>query len=175
MSYIADKLGTLDKIKLIKMIYIADRKCFIEHGCPITRDRQVAMPWGPVPSGCLDLIDGNLETDEPFIYLRVENKTVSPTSRAKEASAALTKEEKQALDEVIEEYKDMPTWSLVRLTHRFPEYRTIYQEGTSTTIPYELILELHGDESHFRHGRPVISQKMAACMLSPFEKSEPDL
>ena len=34
-------------IKLIKLMYLADRRCLIETGFPITGDRMVSMPKGP--------------------------------------------------------------------------------------------------------------------------------
>jgi hypothetical protein len=132
------------------------------------------MPWGPVPSGCLDLINGNVETDEPFECLRVENERISLTAKGTAIPGDLSPEEREVLDETIAKYKDVPTWTLVRMTHAFPEYRETYEDGTSTTIPYDLILKLHAPGRH-RNNRPVISPAMAANMISPFARSEPDL
>jgi hypothetical protein len=56
-----------------------------------------------------------------------------------------------------------------------PEYKETYVEGTSQTIPYELILKHRGSERHFEGGRLVVSQQMAAHMLSPFQSSEAEL
>ncbi len=59
IGYILSALGgTMEKVKLTKLLYLADRQFFIERGVSITGDRLVAMPYGPVPSGCLDLLSG---------------------------------------------------------------------------------------------------------------------
>ena len=60
--------GTIDKLKLIKLLYLADRDCFLEYGHPITGDRPVAMPHGPVPSGCLHVLNGDIESSV-FLFL----------------------------------------------------------------------------------------------------------
>ncbi|MCK4275964.1 MAG: SocA family protein, partial [Phycisphaerae bacterium] len=47
-AYLVGKLGKVDKIKLIKLLYIADRDHFLQHGAPITGDDQYALNKGPV-------------------------------------------------------------------------------------------------------------------------------
>ncbi len=174
MAYILTSLGRLDKIKLIKMIYLSDRECFLSHGHPITGDRQCAMRSGPVPSACLDLLNANMDSDRVFVFLHVDDNKVEIRDGAPEAPG-LTDEEKEVLDRVIEEYGAIPTWKLVGLTHGFPEYREAYEEDTSTTIPYEQLLKHYGSADQYRHNRPVVSRKMAERMVSPFLGSEPDL
>jgi uncharacterized phage-associated protein len=43
-------------IKLIKLLYLADREALLRWGRPITTDRHVSMPKGPVVSQIYDLI-----------------------------------------------------------------------------------------------------------------------
>jgi len=47
-------------IKLIKLLYLADREALLRWGRPITTDCHVSMPKGPVVSQIYHLI-----TDEP--------------------------------------------------------------------------------------------------------------
>lgn len=54
MVQIVDALGEVDKAKLIKLLYIADKSHFLSHGSPITGDTPLAMKWGPVPCSCLE-------------------------------------------------------------------------------------------------------------------------
>ena len=174
MAYVVDRLGAVDKIKLVKLMYLADRRHLIRHGYPITGDRQVAMRLGPVPSGCLDALNGQLpHPSRVFDHLHVSDAKVMLLSRPK--PDPLEASERETLDRVITEHGGKDTWDLVRETHGYPEYEETYVEDASTTIPYELILRHHGGEDRFRHNRPVISEAMAAHMVSPFRGPENDL
>ena len=48
--------GQMHYIKLIKLMYMADREALLRWGVPITRDRYVSMDNGPVLSRVLNLI-----------------------------------------------------------------------------------------------------------------------
>ena len=48
--------GRMPYIKLLKLLYLADREALIETGLPITGDRFVSLKFGPVLSRVLDLI-----------------------------------------------------------------------------------------------------------------------
>ena len=45
-------------MKLIKLLYLADREALLRWGRPITFDAYVSMDRGPVLSSVLDLING---------------------------------------------------------------------------------------------------------------------
>ena len=49
--------GTMNYMVLVKLLYLADRRALIETGVPVTGDRMVAMPHGPVLSQTLDQIN----------------------------------------------------------------------------------------------------------------------
>src|SRR5262249_47985983 len=79
IAYLASRLGGVEKVKLLKLLYIADREHFLKHGYPITGDRQFAMPWGPVPSACLDALNGQSwpAPDDVFEFLHVVDNLVT--------------------------------------------------------------------------------------------------
>ena len=52
--------GTIYILKLIKLLYLADRQSIDQYGSPISYDRMVSMPEGPVLSRTLDLINGSV-------------------------------------------------------------------------------------------------------------------
>ncbi len=55
----ADKQGGMINIlKLVKLLYLADRESLQKHGNPISFDRLVSMDHGPVLSRTLNLICG---------------------------------------------------------------------------------------------------------------------
>jgi uncharacterized phage-associated protein len=51
------KGGTMDKLVLLKTLYMADRRALLEDGTPITGDRMYAMDHGPVLSMVLNLMN----------------------------------------------------------------------------------------------------------------------
>jgi len=175
MAYLVSRLPgqRTDKAKLMKLLYIAEREHFVQEGRPITGDDLFAMKHGPVPSESLDLLDGQGWNHRGvFDYLQTENYSVRLVALPE---LHLTESERRVLDEVIARYGVVDTWDLVRQTHRFPEYRQVYREGTSTRIPYELILQFYGGDRLFRDGRAVVTMAMASEMINPFPKSETDL
>lgn len=53
--YILSKLGKMDKLKLLKLVYLADKYHLIYYGRTITNDDYYAMKHGPIasnPYGC---------------------------------------------------------------------------------------------------------------------------
>lgn len=49
--------GTIDKLKLVKLMYLLDRTSIIEEGYAVIGGKYVSMPLGPVISEFLDDID----------------------------------------------------------------------------------------------------------------------
>ncbi len=174
MAYIVERLGTVEKAVLMKLLYLADREHFLRYGFPITGDRPYAMKWGPVPSASLDAINGNLfeALEVVFRYLHVDECRV--LLRQRPPYSHLTAREAETIDQVLNHH-GQKGWALVRETHTYPEYREVYCEGASTPIPYELILRYHGTQEHFRHDRPVVSEAMAGHMLNPLPPCDEDL
>ena len=174
MLYLVHRAGSIGKVKLMKLLYLADRNHFLQHGAPITGDDQYAMPLGPVPSASLNALNADARGSEKvFEYLHVDDYTVM--AKVPLSSIDLTDEETATLDEVFDQYGSITTWQLVDLTHELPEYVDANVPGSSTPIPYELILKHHGSEQQYSKNRAVISPQMAVHLESPFDRSEPDL
>ena len=137
--------GRLNYMKLIKLLYLADRKALLEHGKPITGDRMVSMPKGPVLSGILTLINWGQRREEPCIWLEY----ISPP-RQYEVELAdpnpkfdrLSERERRILDQVFERYGRIDKWSLVEITHELPEWRD--PRGSSIPIDPADILRAEG-------------------------------
>ncbi len=163
--------GPTDKLKLIKLLYLADRDCFLSFGHPITGDQPVAMDHGPVPSGCLDVLNGEIES-QVFSVLHVTDCTVALDDSLPPNMEELTDDESRTLKQTLDEYGRLTTGQLYRLVHELPEYRDCHIPGTSADIPFERILQHHGTEDQFRHGRPVVTRKMRRHLACPFPQSE---
>jgi uncharacterized phage-associated protein len=157
--------GPIDKVKLIKLLYLADREAFIQSGVSITSDRMVAMKYGPVPSGGLDLLNGLFSSDI-FSYIHLDDNRVE--LRSSPGENLLSDHEKEVLDNVANHYGKIDSWELVRLTHELKEYQRYYIENTSNQIPYEAIASAGKNKDRFRMHRPVINSKTSSQMPCPF-------
>src|SRR5205823_7945137 len=60
--------GKMNYLKLIKLLYLADREALIEWGRPITTDRYVSMEHGPVVIRIYDLIMAKTQADVGVIW-----------------------------------------------------------------------------------------------------------
>jgi len=175
MSFIVGALGAIEKVKLLKLLYIADREHFLAYGHPITGDRLSAMRWGPLPSACLDALNGQSwpVADKAFEYIHVSDNTV--TRKRDPGVGLLSETEILVLREVLTVHGHKERWKLVGETHRFPEYVECYEDGTSKTIPYELLLKHSGRQDSYQWNRPIISPATLEHMIRPFPQSEPNL
>jgi uncharacterized phage-associated protein len=175
IAYLLQKKGPMDKVKLAKLLYLGERDHFLQVGYPITGDRLRALPYGPVPSSTLDLLNGELWPDPQaaFSALHIDNNTVSVVRHPGEH--LLDESDRQVLDRIAAEHGDKRTWALVDETHKLPEYVQTYIKGKGRPIPYELLLKIYGGSQGFRHGRPVVSETTMARMKRPFAASEADL
>jgi uncharacterized phage-associated protein len=133
----------MEYMRLLKLLYIADREMLAETGAPITGDRALAMRHGPVLSQVYDLIKGQAaRAGEWEHYVRSVNHNVelrNPIGRGK-----LNRAEVEKLQEVTERYQDDTVWDICGETHEFPEWKRNYVENTSATITWEEALEAQG-------------------------------
>ena len=131
--------GSMPYVKLIKLLYLADRESLIDSGYPITGARLVSMDKGPVLSEVLDLITWEQDGDSPW------RRYVSPPERYEVSLAAapdadeLSEYELAILDGVFERFGRMDRWALVRYTHTLPEW--VHPDGSSSDIDVRAILE----------------------------------
>lgn len=169
------RLGPMDKLKLIKLLYLADRDCFLVEGHPITGDTPFAMDHGPVPSACLDVLNGEIPS-QAFSFLHVRDTEVSlDPNPPSDPTYLLTAEEAGVIEQTLQKYGSLTTSQLYRLVHELPEYKDAHLPGTSAPIPFAKILQYHGSQEQFRHGRPVITRQMRKYLLCPFPQPEPAL
>jgi uncharacterized phage-associated protein len=147
--------GRLNYMKLIKLLYLADRKALLDLGNPITGDRMMSMPKGPVLSGILDLINWGRRRSETSVWLQYVSEpigydvTLAAEGISIDELDRLSESERQVLDEIDEEYGRVDKWSLVELTHRLPEWHD--PRGSSLPIdPAEILREEGRSEEEIR-------------------------
>lgn len=117
----------IDKLKLIKLVYLADRFHLRRYGRPITNDTYLAMRLGPVGSSVKDIADfsGYLdETERKYAsnFLGqggIENTIVS---LADVDNDVFSKSELESLNFVYEKFGNQSESSLVDVVHKYPEW-----------------------------------------------------
>jgi uncharacterized phage-associated protein len=133
----------MSRMRLIKLLYIADRESLRETGEPITGDRAVAMQHGPVLSQVYDRIKGEcprLPEWEEFFASRgrdVEMVKGVPVDD-------LSRYEIETLQRVCRERADRQDWDVAEETHRFQEWIRNDPGTSARPIPLRDILEAVG-------------------------------
>ena len=131
--------GRLPYIVLIKFLYLADRESLLETGFPITGDRMVAMPQGPVLSRVLDHIThGGLRESAWETFVSPPEKWDVTLRREVPAVGELSDFELGVLRSVFERFGHLQKWELVSRMHQLPEFHD--PEGSSLPIEVETIL-----------------------------------
>ena len=138
--------GQMHYMKLIKLLYLADREALQRWGIPITTDTYVSMDHGPVVSTIYDLIRQRAagETWQAYISAPMGdmNKEVSLVKQGK--LARLSRAEEKLIREVFEKYGHWNRYVLRDyVMHSLPEWKD--PEGTSLPITIADILKAGGD------------------------------
>jgi uncharacterized phage-associated protein len=135
----------MEQIRLLKLLYIADRELLAETGRTITGDRAVAMRHGPVLSQVYDLIRGEASrAGEWGRSIRTVNHAVE--LRTDPGRGELSRGEIEKLTEVTDRYRHVDDWTLSEATHDFEEWSKNFTEGAVAPIPWRDVLAAQGKE-----------------------------
>jgi len=127
----------IDKLELIKLVYLADRYHLRKYGRTITNDRYVAMHCGPVASSVKDIVDmtdflSPTAKNYAKIYIKLYERhqiqsikdvdmDVFSKTDIEALSAALDVSRKIAFK--ITKFPKKHGFKLADFTHRFPEWK----------------------------------------------------
>jgi uncharacterized phage-associated protein len=136
--------GRMSYLKLIKLLYLADREALLHWGRPISTDRYVSMDRGPVLSRVLDLATDGEDPGTPSIWA---SSITAPSNyevelKAEAGDDELSEAEIQLLDKIFVEHGRKSRWELIELMHTLPEW--IDPRGGAITITYRDILKAGG-------------------------------
>jgi uncharacterized phage-associated protein len=131
-------------MKLIKLLYLADREALVKWGRPITFDWYFSLPHGPVLSFTLDRINEEPGPEGPsywhqFISPRENNEVKLLRGTP---STDLSRAEEVLLDSVIERFGHMNQWELRDYCHSLPEWQD--PQGSRLPIAVRDILLAEG-------------------------------
>ncbi len=130
-------------LRLLKLLYIADRELLAETGRSLTGDEAVAMKNGPVLSRVYDLIKGVAPRSEEWSHC-IDRVHYSVELKQDPGRGKLSKGEIEKLTEITERFRTMDDWELSEYTHEFPEWKKHHESGASIPIPWREMLEAQG-------------------------------
>jgi uncharacterized phage-associated protein len=145
--------GELYLIKLLKLLYIADREAFRRLGRPISFDNYVSMDNGPVLSQAYNLMTGSSMHFGNYWRSMISDRSghkLSITDESEVSNEDLSDAEIEIADYVFENFGHIPRFDLCDLTHSFPEWQD--PQGSSLQIRYEDILKaLEYNDDEIKH------------------------
>jgi uncharacterized phage-associated protein len=140
--------GSLNYMKLIKLLYLANREAFRRWGRPIIPDGYFSLPKGPVLSNVLNLISEEPPPGTDSFWI----KHISAPEAYKvhligdPGIDELSSIEIGILDKIVNRYREMDEWNLVDWCHRNLSEWTDPQ-SSCIEIPPEHILRAVGWDS----------------------------
>lgn len=161
--------GRMHYLKLMKLLYIADRTALQRWGVPITMDRYVAMDHGPVVSRTFNLIQGfgastliqgfGASTWSQFISDPMGEHEVE--LHGNPGTSLLSAAEEKLLHEIFQQWGHRSRWALVEETHHFAEWHDPH--GSSAPITIGDILRALGEtEESIAHQLTLLANASAA-------------
>ena len=140
--------GRMNYLKLMKLLYLADREAMKRHGWPISGDRYVSMDHGPVLSQTLNFINGAVKFEEHgWGYWIADKADYAVSLRHKRVTREmldqLSEADLEVLADVYAKFGRMDQWKLAAYTHRYcREWQD--PKGSSLPISYEAIFRALG-------------------------------
>jgi len=147
LNYFASSAsGNFNKLKAIKLLWLADRLHIRRFGRTITGDAYVAMEHGPVPSCTRDLLQNSsfklsgeelaYKTDFIEETDRHHYKSVNPPNLQ-----VFSKSDLNAIEEVLRLYGGRSKFELRDFSHEFPEWKKFESHlngGFGRSFPIDL-------------------------------------
>lgn len=120
-AYLLQKRGgKMSYLKLIKLMYLADRESMAEYGFPISDDAWFSMKLGPVLSNVLELVQGGGHTGvwERWISCAPDYEVAIACPEAgRDDFDELSDADLEVLDQVWQQHGGKTRWQLVDYTH----------------------------------------------------------
>ena len=130
-------------LRLIKLLYIADRECLKEKGRPVTGDSIVAMKNGPVLSHFYDIIKGE-HVESPRFNKFFDLRGYKVILAKDPGNDLLNRFELRKLHQISDHYAGKDEWEIVEETHQFPEWKKNNPGESSRPIPLQDLLAAVG-------------------------------
>lgn len=136
--------GVIEKLKLIKLIYLSEREFIREYEFPMLMDELYSLPHGPICSGAVNGIDGRIDHDTwgAFISRHGRAHIVSVKKFQRADFDELSDAEIDVLEKVWKDFGRMSSSMIRNWTHdpsNCPEYIEVINGRKA--ISYRTLLE----------------------------------
>jgi uncharacterized phage-associated protein len=162
--------GSINYMKLIKLLYLANREALSKWGKPVVPDGYYSLPYGPVLSRVLSLINEQLRPGTVSFWKEHISAPQDYSIQTKQdpGSDEFSPREIGLLDEVFRKYGGMSEWDLVDWCHKnLQEWKD--PEGSCIEIEPSEILAATGwkneeiraqleEESAYQAERKIVQQ-----------------
>lgn len=127
--------GTIDRLKLMKLLWLSDRLHLLKYGKLILKDRYSALPHGPVPSCAKDLSDKGVENS-----INVQGFNIEAVKEFNEDF--FSKSNLDVMKYVVKNYLQMGSFDLRNYSHTFPEWIRFENDLNNPLTPnsYEMVI-----------------------------------
>lgn len=142
--FLARRGGRMHYLKLIKLLYLADREALLRWGTTITTDRHVSMDHGPIVSKIYSLITEDKPKPSWSEYISAPLGDYEVELRKPAVSDRLSGAEEKLMDEIHEKFGHQNRWAIVDYLHTLPEWKD--PQGSSLPISIRDILKAGGED-----------------------------
>lgn len=144
--------GNLPVLKLMKLMYLAERESFARYAEPLIGDRLVSMDFGPVLSMTLNHINRYVKNATEWeVWIAPRQNQNQDVALAREITSPeetlidLSEADLLVLDAIWDQYGGMEKFELADLTHEIcPEWENPH--GSATPITLKSLLQAVGYE-----------------------------
>jgi len=143
--------GRMPHMKLMKLMYLADREALGAHNSTISGDRLYSMRMGPVLSQTLDMMGGSFECDwgEWITPVMAGWRVGLQKEVAVKDLDELSEAEMDILQSVHNRFGDWDMNKLIAYTHTLKEWRDVGM-GSSPIAPKDIFESMGKDKDEIR-------------------------
>ena len=132
--------GRMPYLKLIKLLYISDRRALTKYHASITTSSYYSMKYGPVTNEILDRIRHPEDFPENGYWnTAISREDYDVCLKKKFEPYFLSEAEREILSAVDRKYKKVEKFTMADITHSFPEWKN--PGDSSCPISIEDILQ----------------------------------
>ncbi|MBL4806950.1 MAG: SocA family protein [Rhodobacteraceae bacterium] len=140
--------GTINVLKLTKLLYLSERESMSRFDEPMFFDRLVSMDFGPVPSITLNLINRNVENDHwsAFLGQRMNMDIEVMPGIDLDDLDDLNRADLRILSSLWDQFGGFDRFALAKWTHdNCPEWK--HPSGSSLPIEHDYVFKFLGKEN----------------------------
>lgn len=151
-------------MRILKLLYMADRRSIDQTGRPITGDGFVAMKRGPVLTRTYNIIKEE-DSDSQVWSQYIAKKGYDIQLIDNPGFGKLSKYEIELLQTICEENRELDEWAMVEKTHGFQEWQKNDPGESSKPIPLSDVLVALGKQDELPRIQQLAAESRAIKAL----------